>query len=270
MFKLPPFAAKFFAGFNQPPFAALAQPLVDFAAPAVMQPVQDIYRYDKTGWREKHLPMIVGWLKPDIMTQLTGKAEDPEIMLTGKLRRADFVHCAKEIAGNVETGTTNTPGLLVAVRQSPLPQLWASLTHAIVQQDEAWFGRPTEIDYVLHRETMRPPAGDDQGHGRYKYAGVIHRDQTAEPNGSVSRLYTVRTAQPMRMLPNRMTDGMPNDERGNFHDAATAQLMAANSVSPPAGAIVLMNGGNKFGTVHSSTQPSRVTPSFFAAFSCTL
>lgn len=269
MFKLPPFAARFFSGFNTPPFAALAHPLVDFAAPAVMQPVQDIYRYDKTGWRTQHLPMIVGWLKPEIMTQLTGKAEDPEIMLTGNLRHADFVRCAKEIADRVETSTGN-PELRAAVRQGPLPQLWASLAHAIVQQDEDWFGRPTERGFVLHRETMRPPAGDDQGHGRYKYAGVIHRDLTTEPNASVSRLYTVRTAQPMRMLPNRLTDGIPNDERGNFHDAATIKLMAANSVSPPAGAIVLMNGGDKYGTVHSSTQPSRVTPSFFAAFSCTL
>jgi len=269
MFKLPPFAARFFNGFNTPPFAALEQPVVDFAAPTVMQPVQNIYRYDKSGWRTRHLPLVVGWLRPEIMTTLTGKAEDPEIMLFGKLRRADFAHCAKEVARHVET-SEGSQELRTAVMQSPAPQLWASVMHAIVKQDEAWFGRPTQIDFVLHRETMRPPAGADEGHGRYKYAGILHRDLASEPNGNVSLLYTVRSAQSMRMLPNRLTDGMPNDERGFIRDEATVKFLTENSVSPVSGAIVLMNGGDKFGTVHSSTQPSRATPSFFAAISCTL
>ncbi len=269
MFKMPAFAARFFAGFNAPPFAALAQPVVDFAAPAVMQPVQDIYRYDKSGWHTRHLPLVVGWLRPEVMTALTGKAEDPEIMLRGALLRSDFTHCAKEIAHKIETSTAS-PEQQKTLLQGPWPQLWANVVQAIVKQDEAWFGKPSEIGYVLHRETMRPPMGEDQGHGRYQYAGVWHRDMTTEPNGSVSRLYAFRTVQPMQMVPNRLTDGMLNDEQGFFKDAATVKFLTENAISPAAGAIVLINGGDKYGTAHGSTPPSRTMPSFFAAIQCTL
>lgn len=253
------------------PFAALAEPPIDFIRPTAMAPVVADYRTDKTRWRLDHLPLVVGQLRPDAMAALTGTATDPDIKFSSGLAKPDFEICARQITRGLRGGV-ESEALQQDSMDCNLVALWAGVAQAILAQDRAWFGTPTVGSFIFNREVIRPPQPHDQGNGRFTYAGKWHRDALTDENGAVSRLYLMRTRLPMRMLPNRLTEGFKDNPEGDVIDHRLPALAARAAQRPQPGQVVLVNGGRQFGSVHAAyvPKPGEGGPSCFIAVNCVI
>lgn len=268
MIKLPEFAAQFFPSLRRNPFGAVGQPEsgIDFVADSAMQPVTADFHRDPKAWRINHLPLVVGQVKPELLPKLSGRREAPDIQLDVDCLPPglDFAACAEQI-GKVAGGKSRAIREEIA-RDGLLP-LWAGLAQEIIARDAQWFGPQKHSNVLLHREHVRPQ-DDEMGHGRYKFAGVWHRDAVTIASGPTTRIYAIRSSMPMHMVPNRVTETIPNDGHGNVLDSMGD--LAAEKVRPQAGQIVLLNGGSGTGTVHASHVPRRGEggPSCFFAVNC--
>ena len=253
------------------PFAALTEPPVDFISPTAMAPVVADYRTDKTGWRLNHLPLVVGQLRPETMDALTGTATDPDIKFSNGLAKPDFEICARQITRGLRGGVESVELQQDSIERN-LVALWAGVAQAILAQDRAWFGAPTVGSFILNREVIRPPQPHDRGKGRFTYAGKWHRDALTDENGAVSRLYLMRTELPMRMLPNRLTEGGKDEQQGDVIDPRLPALAAHATQRPQRGQIVLVNGGRQFGSAHAAyvPKPGEGGPSCFIAVNCVM
>ncbi len=259
------------------PFAAPPQ-MVDFAGDAVMRPVTQDYQRHKQDWPIKHLPVVVGQLRPEAMQLLGGVAEDPDINIHFNFKKTGFADVAQEIGRrlmrrNLSPQYRVSSELRDHIAARNLHNLWAGLASEIFAQDAAWFGKSTVPSMTLHRETIIPR--NEYGHhgkGRYTFAGQPHRDCLSDDNAAYSRLYLVRTSNPFWALPNRETQGIKAKEDGYIEDSRIMQLERQHAVRPQAGQILLVNGGLTTGTVHASTipGPQQGGPSFFAAVNCVL
>lgn len=253
------------------PFAALKEPPLDFVGSEVMQPVLADYKRDKTAWRLNHLPLVVGQLRPEAMAALSGTATDEKIDISGPLSKPDFETCARQI--------TRTLGLRVVseeLRQDCMQRnfvaLWAGVAREILAKDLEWFGPATISSFTFHREVIVPETKETSARGRFTFAGGWHRDALSDDNGAISRLYLVRTSNPMLMLPNRLTEGIGNGKEGDITDPRIHTLAAREAKRPEAGQIVLINGGHKFGTAHAAytPKPGEGGPSCFIDINCVL
>lgn len=257
------------------PFVAVAEPPIDFISPAAMAPVVADYRTDKSGWRINHLPLVVGQLRPETMDALTGTATDPDIKFSNGLAKPDFETCARQITRGLRRGV-ESEALQQDSMNRNLVALWAGVAQAILAQDRAWFGAPTVGSFILNREVIRPPQPHDKGNGRFTYAGKWHRDALTDENGAVSRLYLIRMRLPMRMLPNRFTEGFKDvkdgDNKGDVVDPRLPALAARAARRAQSGQIILVNGGHDFGSVHAAyvPKPGEGGPSCFIAVNCVM
>ncbi len=268
MIKLPEFAAYFFPSLRTNPFGAVSQPAsgIDFVADKIMQPVTTDFARDPAAWRVNHLPLVVGQVKPELLPKLSGRREAPDIQLDVDCLApgVSFAVCAEQIG---KVAGTKSRAIREEIARDGLLPLWAGLAQEIIAKDEQWFGAQKHSNVLLHREHIREQ-DDQMGHGRYKFAGVWHRDAVSIPDGHITRVYAIRSSFPMHMVPNRVTEMVPNDGRGNVLESGN-ELTAAK-VRPQAGQIVLMNGGTGTGTVHASHVPQRGEggPSCFFAVNC--
>lgn len=268
MIKLPEFAARFFPSLRTNPFAAVSQPAfgIDFVADSVMQPVTADFQRDPAAWRVNHLPLVVGQVKPELLPKLSGRRAAPDIQLDVDCLPpgADFAACADQIG---KVAGLKSKAIREEIARDGLLPLWAGLAQEIIAQDEKWFGAQKHSNVLLHREHIRPQ-DDQMGHGRYKFAGVWHRDAVTIADGAITRVYAMRSNHPMHMVPNRVTETVPNDGHGNVLESGNELTVA--KVRPQAGQIVLMNGGSGTGTVHASHVPQRGEggPSCFFAVNC--
>jgi len=82
----------------------------------------------------------------------------------------------------------------------------------------------------------------------------------------------MRTALPMRMLPNRLTEGFKDTEKGDVVDLRLHSLAERAAQRPEPGQIVLVNGGRQFGSVHAAyvPKPGEGGPSCFIAVNCVI
>lgn len=268
MIKLPAFAAQFFPSLRTNPFGAVSKPEsgIAFIADSVMQAVTSDFHRSPQAWRVNHLPLVVGQVKPELLPKLSGRrgASDIQLDIDCLPPGLDFATCAEQI-GKV-AGTKSRSIREEVVRDSLLP-LWAGLAQEIIARDAQWFGAQKHSNVLIHREHVRPQ-DDEMGHGRYKFAGVWHRDAVSIANGSTTRIYAIRSSLPMHMLPNRLTETVPNDSHGNVLESGSE--LSTIKVRPLPGQVVLMNGGTGTGTVHASHVPQRGEggPSCFFAVNC--
>lgn len=270
MIKLPAFAAQFFPSLRTNPFGAVSQPAsgIDFVADKVMQPVTADFHRDPTAWRVNHLPLVVGRVKPELLPKLSGRREAPDIQLDIDCLPPglSFAACADQIG---KAASIKSRAIREEIARDELLPLWAGLAQQIIVQDAKWFGAQRHSNVLLHREHIRPQ-DDQMGHGRYKFAGVWHRDAVSIADGNTTRVYAVRSNNPMHVLSNRLTEGVPNDGQGNVYGHGFERMAARANRRPQAGEIVLMNGGAGTGTVHASHVPQRGEggPSCFFAVNC--
>lgn len=253
------------------PFAALTDSPLDFVSPEAMQPVVADYQRDKTAWRLNHLPLVVGQLRPEVMTALTGTATDPDIKFSNGLIAPDYEICARQITRGLKRNLELVPQQKEHMQHN-LVALWAGVAQAILEQDQKWFGEPTVASFILNREVILPPSRHGKGRGRYTYAGKWHRDALTDDNGAVSRLYLMRTTNPMRMLPNDLTEGFKDNAEGDVIDHRLPTLAARAARRPDPGQIVLVNGGHQYGSVHAANvpKPGEGGPSCFIAVNCVI
>ena len=252
--------------------------MVDFASDAVMQSVMEDYRRDRQAWPDRHLPVVVGQLRPEAMRLLTGVADDPEINLHFNFRRTDFKQTARVIAKRIASMNVEPKSRVPAKTQAHIARgnlhlLWAQLASEVFAQDVRWFGQPLVPSMTLHRETIIPPnSWGLGGKGRFSFAGTPHRDCLSDDNAAFSRLYLVRTENPFWALPNHVTRGVVAQPDGYISDPRLDALRVRHARRPLAGQIMLVNGGRDTGTVHGSTipGPQQGGPSFFAAINCVL
>lgn len=235
------------------PFAAQPVPAIQFLPDATVTDVAADYHNDAKRWRLRHLPLVVGNLQPDTLPRLSGAPASKEIFLISTLRSPDFGDCARRLTRRV--GKLKDRTLRDEIAADNLVNTWAALANQVLAFDRKWFGRPEHSYLLLHRETIVPSSETAPGQGRFVRSGVWHRDGTTSRQGGRTRIYLMRSSHPMRMLPNALTEGMPNNRRGDMQGEAFRRLAAQRSQSPQAGEVVLINGGAHIGTAHASMRP---------------
>lgn len=249
-------------------FAAPLAPTVRFLPQSAVGEVAGDYHNDKLRWRLRHLPLVVGTLEPEALPQLSGAPGSKEIFLIAALRTPEFSDCAQRLTRRVSK--LGDKVLKTEIAQEKLVDAWASLASQVLAFDRQWFGKPDYSYLLLHRETIVPPDPAAPGHGRFIRSGAWHRDGTTSRQGDRARIYVMRSSHPMRMLPNALTEGLPNNRKGDMQGEAFLRLAAERSRSPQAGEVVLMNGGSRTGTAHASMrpQPWQGGQSCFLALTC--
>lgn len=250
------------------PFAAQPVPILRLLPQLAAADVATDYHNDAMRWRLRHLPLVVGTLEPETLPQLSGAPGSKEIFLIATLRTPEFSDCARRLTRRVSR--LGDKVLKTEIAKEKLVDAWASLASQVLAFDRQWFGKPEYSYLLLHRETIMPPDANAPGHGRFIRSGTWHRDGTTSRQGDRTRIYVMRSSHPMRILPNALTEGLPNNRQGDMLGDDFLRLAAERSRSALSGDVVLMNGGSRTGTAHASMrpQPWQGGQSFFFALTC--